>query len=167
MYPTASVCQEPGAAQLGAPGPGSLMGSQPSWWPGLQSRLGSTRAGSAPDTLTCLLETSVLPAWPLRWLPVAPVPPRASDSGEHGSLSAAGTSRDPGGGGGRHDRAVRRACRASSRSAEVACFNEGRTLHQLKVMICFIVILALSRWSGTGPAEAPGSACAGSREDTG
>lgn len=30
----------------------------------------------------------------------------------------------PGEGGVRHDRAVRRACRASSRSAEVACFNE-------------------------------------------
>lgn len=82
VYPTGCVRQESGAAQLGAPGPGSLMGSQLGWGPGLQSRLGSARVGSAPDSLTWRLETSVLPTWPLRWLPAATVPPTVSDSGE-------------------------------------------------------------------------------------
>lgn len=58
------------------------MRSQSNWWPGLQSLQGSTRVGSAPDSLTWLLETSVLPTWPLHWLPVATVLPRVGDSRE-------------------------------------------------------------------------------------
>lgn len=94
------------------------MGSQPGWGPGLQSRLGSARVGSAPDSLTWRLETSALPTRPLRWLPAATIPPTVSDSGESARVcllpSQCGTA------GAEPPQAV------SARSTDVAFFNESK-----------------------------------------